>query len=99
MTQALKQSGPSQKYASDFNNNIFKSGPFSSLPSLCLMLCKERNIWITDSTTRKNSVGARQAEHEHRYSLAKVFYHRDFQSMSKFTKMHKMASLPKDYRP
>ena len=43
----------------------------------------------TDSTTRKNSVGARQAEHEHRYSLAKVFYHRDFQSMSKFTKMHK----------
>ena len=53
----------------------------------------------TDSTTRKNSVGARQAEHEHRYSLAKVFYHRDFQSMSKFTKMHKMASLPKDYRP
>lgn len=56
----------------------------------------------TDSTTRKNSVWARQAEHEHRYSLAKVFYHRDFQSMSKFTKMHKMhkmASLPKDYRP
>ena len=53
----------------------------------------------TDSTTRKNSVWARQAEHEHRYSPAKVFYHRDFQSMSKFTKMHKMASLPKDYRP
>ena len=46
MTVVLKQRGPSQKYASDFNDNIFKSAPLSSLPSLCLMLYKERNIWI-----------------------------------------------------